>query len=87
MRIFRRDQHPELILPNRKDGLYHSIPVVVFFDADFNEVGCWIERPLIAHQVIEEESLKLRRRLREEQKAEWAQAALGEFLEAVKQSQ
>jgi hypothetical protein len=83
VRIFRRDQYPELILPYRKEGLYHSIPVIVFFDRDFNEVGRWIERPTIAHQLIEEESLKLRRRLREEYKTEWANAALREFLDSI----
>ena len=74
VRVFRRDSYPELILPYRKDGLYHSIPVFVFYDADFNEVARWIERPSEATRVIDEESLKLRRRLREENKAVWQQA-------------
>jgi hypothetical protein len=79
VRVFRRDSHPELILPYRKDGLYHSIPVFVFYDADFNEVARWIERPSEATRVIDEESLKLRRRLREENKAVWQQATVGEL--------
>jgi hypothetical protein len=83
VRIFHRDQYPELILPYRKEGLYHSIPVVVFLSTDFNELGRWVERPEIAHKVIEEESLKLRRRLREEHKTEWTREALTEMLEAA----
>jgi hypothetical protein len=79
VRVFRRDSYPELILPYRKDGLYHSIPVFVFYDADFNEVARWIERPSEATRVIDEESLKLRRRLREENKAVWQQATVGEL--------
>jgi hypothetical protein len=80
VRIFHRDQYPDLILPYRKDGLYHSIPVFVFYDQDFNELSHWIERPTEATRVIDEESLKLRRRLREENKAGWRQETVTELL-------
>ncbi len=83
VRIFRRDSYPDLILPYRKDGIYHSIPVYVFFDGDFNEVARWVERPTEATRLIDEESLKLRRRLREEHKDEWRQATIKELLEVV----
>ena len=79
IRVFRRDSFPVLILPYRKDGLYHSIPVFVFYDADFNEVARWIERPEEATRVIDDESLKLRRQLREENKAAWQQATVDEL--------
>ena len=81
VRIFHRDSYPELILPYRKDGLYHSIPVYVFYDAEFNEVAHWRERPVEATRVIDDESLKLRRRLREEHKAEWRQETINELVE------
>lgn len=81
VRIFHRDEHPDLIKPYRKEGLYHSIPVFVFFDQDFNEVASWIERPAVATKLIDEESLALRRRLREEHKSAWRQATLDELLE------
>lgn len=84
VRIFRRDRYPELILPYRKDGLYHSIPVFVFYDSEFNEMGHWIERPSVATRLIDEESLKLRRRLREEHKAEWRQATYDELFNLLK---
>ena len=80
VRIFRRDTFPDLILPYRKDGLYHSIPVFVFYDAEFNELGHWIERPKGATRVIDEESLNLRRRLREEHKADWRNEAIEELV-------
>jgi hypothetical protein len=86
VRIFRRDRYPELILPYRKENLYHSIPVFVFFDPEFNEVGRWIERPAAATRMIDEESLKLRRRLREENKVEWRQETIREILDVVKPS-
>ncbi len=81
IRIFRRDSYPELILPYRKEGLYHSIPVCVFYDAEFNEVANWIERPAEATRVIDDESLKLRRRLREEHKEDWRQETITELME------
>lgn len=80
VRIFQRDQYPDLILPYRKEGLYHSIPVFVFYDQDFNELSSWIERPAEATKIIDEESLKLRRRLREEFKDKWRQETLEELL-------
>jgi hypothetical protein len=79
VRIFHRDQYPELILPYRKDGLYHSIPVIIFYDQEFNELTHWIERPEQATRIIDEESLKLRRRLREEHKEEWRKATFDEL--------
>ena len=81
VRIFRRDQNPDLIRPYRKDGLYDSIPVFVFYDADFKELGHWVERPVKATQIIDEESLMLRRRLREEHKADWRQETFEELVE------
>lgn len=81
VRIFHRDQYPDLILPYRKDGLYHSIPVFVFYDQEFNELRHWIERPAEATRVIDEESLKLRRRLREENKDNWRQETIAELIQ------
>jgi hypothetical protein len=81
VRIFRRDTFPDLILPYRKDGLFHSIPVFVFYDQDFKEIAHWIERPAEATRVIDEESLNLRRRLREEHKADWRQQTINELVE------
>lgn len=79
VRIFRRDAYPDLIQPYLKDGLYRSIPVFVFYDADFNELAHWVERPAEATRVIDEESLKLRRRLRAEHEADWRQETLKEL--------
>lgn len=45
LRVFLRDQNLDLIDQYLNDGKYRSIPVFVFFDADFQELGHWIERP------------------------------------------
>ncbi len=45
VRIFYRDQNPDLIERWLNQGKYQSIPVFVFFDEEFNELAHWIERP------------------------------------------
>jgi hypothetical protein len=49
MRVFLRDQNPDLTDCYLNNG-YRSIPIVAFFDKDWNEVGRWIERPAAATQ-------------------------------------
>ncbi len=43
LRVFLRDQNPDLRDTFLNNG-YQSIPVIVFFDKDWNEIGRWIER-------------------------------------------
>ena len=45
VRVFLRDQNLDLIDQYLKEGKYRSIPVFVFFDQSFNELGHFIERP------------------------------------------
>jgi len=47
LRVFLRDQNTDLRDVFLNNG-YQSIPVVVFFDKDWNEVGRWIERAHLA---------------------------------------
>ena len=84
VRIFRRDRFPDMILPYRKEGVYHSIPVFIFYDPQFHELGHWIERPASATRIIDEESLKLRRRLREEHQHEWRQDEIQELVSLLR---
>ncbi len=84
LRIFHRDQHPDLILPYRKDGLYLSIPVFVFYDEAFKELTHWVERPREATRVIDEEMLALRRRLREDHKESWREETVREMIHLFK---
>ena len=44
-RIFLRDQNLDLMDQYLKEGQFRSIPVFVFFDSAFHELGHWIERP------------------------------------------
>ncbi len=43
LRVFLRDQNLDLTDCFLNNG-YRSIPIVVFFDKDWNEIGRWIER-------------------------------------------
>lgn len=45
VRIFYRDQNLDLMERWLNEGKYQSIPVFVFFDESFRELGHWIERP------------------------------------------
>jgi hypothetical protein len=71
VRIFLRDGEQELISNYLKDGIYHAIPVIIFYDENFNELGHWVERPKSASQVFHEETLKLHTKLWKENKDEW----------------
>ena len=46
LRVFLRDQNLDLMAQYLNKGEFRSIPVVVFFDQNFNEYGHWIERPV-----------------------------------------
>ena len=44
IRIFLRDENPDLMDQFLKDGRHRSIPVFAFFDEDMNELARFIER-------------------------------------------
>jgi hypothetical protein len=45
VRIFLRDQNDDIMERYLNQGRFKSIPVFVFFDESFRELGHWIERP------------------------------------------
>jgi hypothetical protein len=45
VRIFLRDQNPDLMQRYLNQGKYESIPVFAFFDDAFRELGVFTERP------------------------------------------
>jgi selT/selW/selH-like putative selenoprotein len=58
LRIFLRDQNPDLMDQYLKEGQFRSIPVFVFLDENFNEIGHWIERPTSMTKLVQEVRLK-----------------------------
>jgi hypothetical protein len=79
MRIFLRDQNPDLMDQYLNRGLYRSIPVFVFFDEDMKEVGRFVERPPKITEYMEQKQLELRRQLRAQHGDEWRRAAAEEI--------
>jgi len=45
IRVFLRDQNDDIMQRYLNQGKYKSIPVFVFLDERFRELGHWIERP------------------------------------------
>ena len=45
VRVFLRDQNKDLMQQYLNQGKFESIPVFVFFDDAFNEIGVFTERP------------------------------------------
>jgi thiol-disulfide isomerase/thioredoxin len=54
VRIFLRDQNLDLMDQYLKEGKYRSIPVFVFLDKDFNDLGHMIERPQSVTEMLAE---------------------------------
>ena len=52
LRLFRRSEHPDLEQAYAADGIT-SIPILSFFDAEWREVGRWVERPAAARRQVE----------------------------------
>jgi thiol-disulfide isomerase/thioredoxin len=53
VRVFYRDRNPDLAEMWLKEGKYRSIPVMVFFDEDWNEVACYVEKPAAVYRADE----------------------------------
>ena len=51
VRIFLRDQNDDIMQSYLNKGQFKSIPVFVFFDDGFRELGHWIERPASVTEV------------------------------------
>src|SRR5690242_18442243 len=56
--IFLRDQNLDIMDQYLKNGEFRSIPVFILFDADFNELGFWQERPAKMSELVQEARVK-----------------------------
>ncbi len=74
LRVFFRDQNLDITDLYLNNG-YRSIPVIVFFDASWNEIGRWIERSGPATQKM----IGLRAKTVDVAPADQQDAALAEF--------
>ncbi len=53
IRVFLRDQNPDLMDQYLNQGIHRSIPVFAFFDQQFRPIGHWIERPAVITEMQE----------------------------------
>ena len=79
MRVFPRDQSPDLMDQYLNRGLFRSIPVFVFFDEDMKEIARFVERPPKITEYMEQKQLELRRQLRAQHGDEWRRSAAEEI--------
>lgn len=56
LRVLYRDQNLDLMDAHLKRGQFRSIPTVIFYDGEWNDVGAWLEKP----KVIDEMRARLR---------------------------
>jgi hypothetical protein len=78
LRVFFRDQHLDLMDCFLSNG-FRSIPVVVFFDQDWNEIGRWIERAHAATARV----VGIRARTLEAAAPDQQEAAMAEYRKLV----
>ena len=64
LRVFLRDDNPDLMDQYLKHGRYRSIPVFAFFDEQMNEIARLVERPVRATEQGEAQMLEVRRSTR-----------------------
>ncbi len=96
LRIFERDQHLDLTNEFLWRHKFMSIPVFVFYDKEFNELGHFTERPasaykfaadlrgkLIADGTKEEDLMAAMRPMRETAQADWQHETLREVREQI----
>jgi hypothetical protein len=51
VRVFPRDENLDVMNQYLNQGVHQSIPVFVFFDEEFREIGHWIERPALVSEL------------------------------------
>ena len=84
MRVFLRDQNPDLMDQYLNRGIFKSIPVFVFFDDHMKELARFIERPPSVTEYMAQKQLELRRAMRAEKGKEWAQVTVHEIQSLLK---
>ena len=96
MRIFPRDENKELMAEYLWRHTYESIPVFVFFDKDWKEMGHFIEGPVARYKFMadlreelekatlsDEEKTKITRERRAGVQMEWAHETVREIREQI----
>ncbi|MBI2887448.1 MAG: thioredoxin family protein [Chloroflexi bacterium] len=96
LRIFPRDENMDLMNEYLWRHEFLSIPVISFFDKDWNELGHWIERPALGYKwaadlsdelaqqgLSDEDRARIARERRAGVQQEWMQETVRELREQV----
>lgn len=83
LRVVQRDENLDIMDKYLNQGIYRSVPTLIFMDEAMNELGNLKERPDEISRVIEAEMLGVRRRLREENKVTWRPVVAKAYKEAI----
>lgn len=71
MRVLERDDNLDLMDAHLTDGKSRSIPVVIVYDEDFNEVGWWGPRPEELQRWVKTEGVALDKDARYKEVRRW----------------
>ena len=83
LRVIQRDENLDLMDRYLKQGTYRSVPTFIFMDERLAEIGNLKERPEHLSVLVEQEMIKVRRRLREENRVAWRGELAKEFRAVV----
>lgn len=59
LRVLDRDENPDLMDAHLTNGRSRSVPVVIAYDASFNELGWWGPRPAELQRWVLDEGMRL----------------------------
>lgn len=71
LRVAQRDENLDIMDQYKNQSLFRSVPTFVFMDENMEEIGNLKERSEAMTQIMEAEQIKVRRALREQNKAAW----------------
>lgn len=83
LHVVQRDEYLDIMDKHLNQGIYRSVPCMVFYDEHFNEIANLKERPENLSRIIDLEQIAIRRRLREENKVPWRDELARELKDVV----
>jgi hypothetical protein len=83
LRVAQRDDNLDVMDEHLNQGMYRSVPCIIFLDENYHEIANLKERAESMTRIIEQEQLNVRRRLREEYKEPWRKEMLKELKDVV----
>lgn len=83
LRVVQRDENLDVMDHYLNQGIYRSVPTFIFLDESFQEIGNLKERPESMTLALEQEMIRVRRRLREENKIPWRAELARELKDVV----